>query len=101
MYMHIYTHIYVHIHTQNWLGPVTRGWILQASSLWITLSRSHFFSFSMGGSLCSDKHGRGVLATASSQENQRCLCRAARFQVVRWLRSQRKQRWRPAGTQPA
>lgn len=47
------------------------------------------------------KHGRGVLATAPSPGSQRCLGRAARFRVVRWLRSQGKQRQRPAGTRPA
>lgn len=77
---------------------------MQGPSAGITLSQSHLFSFPMGGSLCRDKHGRGVLATASSQGKRRWLCGAAGFRVERWQRSQGKQRaasWHPASAQAA
>lgn len=66
MYMHMCT--YTHTHRAS-IRPVTRGWILQGPSAGMAFSQSHLFCFPMGGSARRDKHGRGVLATASSPES--------------------------------
>lgn len=78
MYMHMCT--YTHTH-RALIRSVTRGWILQGPSAGIAFSQSHLFCFPMGGSARRDKHGRGVLATASSPGRRRWLRGAGGFRA--------------------
>lgn len=70
--MHIgtYTYTHTHVYTQTVRSCHRRLDFASTSRRQLALSRSDFFSFSMGGSWRGDKH-RGALATASSSQGSR------------------------------
>lgn len=72
---------------------------MQGPSAGITLSQSRLFCFPMGGSVRRDKHGRGVLATASSPGKRRCCAEQAGFGLSAGSGAKANSAG-PAGTRP-